>query len=257
MEPSVFDKGWKLLESMAPGQPDALARMFSGFAPDVAHYVIGFGYGEVLSRPGLDLKSRQMATVAALASMGTAPEQLAFHVGAALNVGVEPREVVEVFYLVAVFAGFPAALNALGAARKVFTDRNIALEPVNPQYEGQDRRARGLAALEATSQGAGQAVLDSLAHVAPDLAGFILDFSYGDVIARKILTPRYKELVMIASAASRGTMRPQLKVHVAAGLQVGLTREEIVEILIQMAVYAGFPAALNALAAAREVFEGS
>ena len=47
---------------------------------------------------------------------------------------------------------------------------------------------------------------------------------------------------------------PQLKVHIQAGLNVGLTREEIVEILMQMAVYAGFPAALNGLFAAKEVF---
>lgn len=256
MDTDVFERGWKLLDSMAPGQPAALTKALAGLAPDVARYVIAFGYGEVLSRPGLDLKSRQTATVAALASMGTAPEQLDFHIGAALNVGVTPHEIVEVLSLVAVFAGFPAALNALGSARKVFAARGITVEPVKAYPEGKGRRERGLAALESTSQGAGRTVLKSLADIAPDLAGFILDFSYGDVIAREVLSPRAKEIAMIASAAARGAMRPQLKVHVAAGLQVGLTREEIVEILIQMAVYAGFPAALNGLFAAREVFEG-
>ena len=52
-----------------------------------------------------------------------------------------------------------------------------------------------------------------------------------------------------------GTAAPQLKVHVGAGLNVGLSEAEIVEILMQVAVYAGFPAALNGLFAAREVFE--
>lgn len=45
-----------------------------------------------------------------------------------------------------------------------------------------------------------------------------------------------------------------MKVHIEAGLNVGLTRDEITEIIIQMAVYAGFPAALNGLFAAKDVF---
>ena len=51
-----------------------------------------------------------------------------------------------------------------------------------------------------------------------------------------------------------GTATPQLKVHIHAGLNMGLSREEIVETIMQMAVYAGFPAALNGLFAAKEVF---
>ncbi len=59
---------------------------------------------------------------------------------------------------------------------------------------------------------------------------------------------------MCAAAIARGTMRPQLKVHAHAGLNAGLSRQELVEVAMQMAGYAGFPAALNALSALREVF---
>jgi 4-carboxymuconolactone decarboxylase len=254
MERTDFDKGWSLLEEMAPGQPDALARTFADIAPDVANYVIAFGYGEVLSRPGLDIRSRQVATLAALAALGTAPEQLGFHIGASLNVGVSAREMVEVFYLVAVFAGFPACLNALSVARGVFDSRGVKLEPVESYATEGNRRERGLAALESTSKGAGRKVIESLQDIAQDFGGFIVDFSYGDVIARQVLTSKNKEIAMIAAAAARGTMRPQLKVHISAGLSVGLERSELVEILIQMAVYAGFPSALNGLFVAKEVF---
>lgn len=54
--------------------------------------------------------------------------------------------------------------------------------------------------------------------------------------------------------ASRGNAAAQFQVHIAAGLNVGLTRAEIVEVIMQMAVYAGFPAALDGLFAAKEVF---
>ena len=65
----------------------------------------------------------------------------------------------------------------------------------------------------------------------------------------------YREIATIAALAALGNAQPQLKVHIEAALNVGCTRDEIVEVFIQMAVYAGFPAALNALFAAREVFE--
>ena len=107
---------------------------------------------------------------------------------------------------------------------------------------------------EALAPEKSQAVQDALADIAPDMARFIQDFSYGDVISRPGLSPRRKELAMIAASIARGTMRPQLKVHVKAGLNVGLARAEIVETAIQMASYAGFPASLNGLGAVREAF---
>lgn len=151
-----------------------------------------------------------------------------------------------------VFAGFPAGLNALAVARQVFAERGVA--PAIPAPQDGERRARGLAALDATSRGTGQKVLDSLRDIAPDMAGFILDFSYGDVISRPGLSARRKEIAMCAAAIARGTMRPQLKVHAHAGLNAGLSRQELTEVAMQMAGYAGFPAALNALSVLREVF---
>ena len=65
---------------------------------------------------------------------------------------------------------------------------------------------------------------------------------------------RSREIAVVAALTALGNATPQLKVHLQAALNVGVTREEIVEVLMQMAVYAGFPAALNGLAAAREVF---
>src|SRR5476649_2863213 len=53
---------------------------------------------------------------------------------------------------------------------------------------------------------------------------------------------------------SQGNIRPQLKVHIESGLNVGLSRDEITDVIMQMAVYAGFPAAVNGLFAAKEIF---
>ena len=92
-------------------------------APDLARYVIEFPFGDVYTRPGLDLKSREIATVAALTALGNAAPQLKVHIHGALNVGFTETEIVEVIIQMAVYAGFPAALNGMFAAKEVFAER--------------------------------------------------------------------------------------------------------------------------------------
>lgn len=100
----------------------------------------------------------------------------------------------------------------------------------------------------------GDAVIDSLQDIAPDFARYLLEFPFGDIYARPGLDLRSREIATVAALTALGNAAPQLKVHIAAALHVGLTQEEIIEVIMQMAVYAGFPAALNGLFAAKEVF---
>ncbi len=128
----------------------------------------------------------------------------------------------------------------------------LMLPPSNPNPD--DRYARGQRALAEIDGAAGQAVIDALADIAPDFARYLFEFPFGDIYSRPGLDLRSREIATIAALAALGHATPQLKVHIRAGLNVGLTQEEIIEILMQMAIYAGFPAALNGLFAAREVF---
>lgn len=114
-----------------------------------------------------------------------------------------------------------------------------------------DRGRRVLAEIDGE---AGQRVIDALQGIAPDFATYLFEFPFGDIYSRPGLATRDREIATIAALAAMGNAAPQLRVHIEAGLNVGLSREEIVEILTQMAVYAGFPAALNGLFAAGEVF---
>jgi 4-carboxymuconolactone decarboxylase len=117
-----------------------------------------------------------------------------------------------------------------------------------------NRFERGQRALAAIDGEAGQAVIDSLADIAPDFARYVIEFPFGDIYSRPGLDLRSREIATIAALTALGNARPQLKVHIHAGLNVGLGQDEIVETIMQMAVYAGFPAALNGLMAAKEVF---
>ena len=100
----------------------------------------------------------------------------------------------------------------------------------------------------------GEAVVESLKDIAPDFARYLLEFPFGDIYARPGLDLRSREIATVAALTAMGNAAPQLKVHIGAALHVGLTQDEIVEVIMQMAVYAGFPAALNGLFAAKEVF---
>lgn len=118
-----------------------------------------------------------------------------------------------------------------------------------------DRYARGVARLAEIDGAAGDAVIAGLADLAPDLGRYIIEFGFGDVYSRPGLDLRTRELATVAALTAMGHARPQLEVHLAAALNVGATRAEIVEVIIQMSLYAGFPAALNAIAALRTVLE--
>lgn len=118
-----------------------------------------------------------------------------------------------------------------------------------------ERFERGLRALAEIDGQAGQKVIDALADIAPEFGRYVIEFPFGDIYSRQGLDLRSREVATIAALTALGNAAPQLKVHIEAGLNVGLSRDEIVEVIMQMAVYAGFPAALNGLFAAKEVFE--
>jgi len=125
MKSERYKIGWNKLAEIDGEQGERLVESLKEISPEFADLIIEFPFGDIFSRPGLDLKSREIATVAALTAMGTAAPQLKVHVNGALNVGCSPQEIIEVMIQMAVYAGFPAALNGLFTAKEVFDERNL------------------------------------------------------------------------------------------------------------------------------------
>jgi 4-carboxymuconolactone decarboxylase len=125
MKSDRYRTGWDQLSEIDGEQGEKVVEALKDISPEFADLLIEFPFGDVYSRPGLDLKSREIATVAALTAMGTATPQLKVHVHGALNVGCSRKEIIEVIIQMAVYAGFPAALNGLFAAKDVFDKRDI------------------------------------------------------------------------------------------------------------------------------------
>jgi 4-carboxymuconolactone decarboxylase len=122
MNDQRYQTGLKYLEKMNDNNFKKLKKNLEDIAPDLTRYVVEFPYGDIYSRPGLDLKSREIANVAALTALGNAQPQLQSHIEAALNVGCTREEIVEIIIQMAVYAGFPAAINGMTAAKKVFKE---------------------------------------------------------------------------------------------------------------------------------------
>jgi 4-carboxymuconolactone decarboxylase len=122
MSEDRYQKGMEMLKKMNPKSYKQLASNLEDVAPDLARFVAEFPYGDVYTRPGLDLKTRELVTVAAITALGTAPLQLKSHIKGALNVGCTREEIVEVLIQMAVYAGFPAALNGIYTAKEVFEE---------------------------------------------------------------------------------------------------------------------------------------
>lgn len=128
MSEDRYQKGIKYLKNMNPDSFRILEKNLEDVAPDMARYVAEFAYGEIYSRPGLDLKTRELVTIASITTLGSAQTQLKSHIQGALNVGCSPQEIIEVIIQMAVYAGFPKALNGLFSASEVFNERNEKIE---------------------------------------------------------------------------------------------------------------------------------
>jgi len=126
MDRERYERGWEKLKEIDGEAGERVIESLRDIAPDFARYLIEFPFGDIYSRPALDLKSREIAVVAALTALGNAAPQLKVHIHGALNVGCTREEVVEVIMQMAVYAGFPAALNGLFMAKEIFQERDSA-----------------------------------------------------------------------------------------------------------------------------------
>jgi 4-carboxymuconolactone decarboxylase len=118
-----FARGLATLQAIEPGQALRILADVGEIAPDFAAFLVEYAFGDIGSRPGLDLKERELVAVAALAAIGVAEPQLKARLHGALAVGWTPATLVEALMQISVHAGFPAALNGLAVLKSVIQER--------------------------------------------------------------------------------------------------------------------------------------
>lgn len=121
---SRYEKGKKTLESIQNRTVEEIFKELDDISPDLSRFVVEYPYSEIYTREELDLKTREICTVSALTVLGTIP-QLKEHINAALNVGNTPTEIVEIIMQMSAYCGFPKSINAMMAAKEVFSERDL------------------------------------------------------------------------------------------------------------------------------------
>jgi 4-carboxymuconolactone decarboxylase len=125
MSSERFERGAKKLNELVEGGDLALLANLETVSPDLGRYALEFIFGDLYSRPGLDLKTKQLLTITILASQGNANKpQLAYHINAALNIGITRQEIIDVMIHVAGYSGFPCAMNGTITAKEIFEYRD-------------------------------------------------------------------------------------------------------------------------------------
>lgn len=122
---ATYKRGQTLSETLNPGMEATLKVRYDALLPGMAETVVDFAYGQQYSRPGLPLRDRYIATIAALTALGgqTRP-QLKINIAGGLKAGLTQTEIAETIWQMAMYGGMPAAINALNAALEVFEDRS-------------------------------------------------------------------------------------------------------------------------------------
>jgi len=204
-------------------------------------------YGAIWSRPGLALDDRMICALAALGAVQRLPK-LGRHVGAALDLGLPARAIVEVMVQIGIYAGFAASEEAVAAAGAVFAARNIAM----PE---ETERGDDLATLTARGRDLMQRLHGERAtggYAAPDnkvtgaLYPLAIQYGYGEIWFRPGLDLRQRALVAVAAFTAL-RLDSQVKKFGQSALNMGLSRTEVIEAVIQTAPLSGFAPALNAL----------
>lgn len=253
-----YARGWEKLKEIDGEAGEKVVEGLKDVSPDLARFIIEYSFGDIYSREGLALKRKEIAVVAALTVMGTAQPQLKVHLHGALNTGNTINEIKEVILQMSAYGGFPCCINAMLAFKEVLAERagrgiqDTAGKGATERGSADRLRAgeEELARLDPLQAERLRAAFDG---IAPELVRFTLEHGYADVYARDALGRQERQIATIAALTALGNARPQLKFHIQAGLNVGLTTEAIREVMLLMTVYAGFPAAINGTHVLKEV----
>jgi 4-carboxymuconolactone decarboxylase len=213
--------------------------------------------GEMWSRPELSRRDRSLIVVSTLAAQAR-DEELELHTGVALRNGLTRTEIEELVVTVAAYAGFPAAMAAsrrvdaaLRAAAGVEQlDRRQAAAAKSDAQRDRDAAEVFTGMTGASGVGDPAAVLASLAEALGDVGVLAYRWAFGEVWARPELGRRDRSLAVIAILTSLGAV-DELEFHVPTGLRHGLTADEIEAAITHLALYAGFPRAVEAIRVAR------
>jgi len=254
-----FQQGLEIRKRLAGGQ----GRIFQGsapiayeMAPDMYRITTECLYGSIWTRPGLDIKYRAIATLT-VAAIQLATQQVRSNVRNALNMGVKPEEIIEIFMMAAFYGGIPASYNALTVTKEVFEERGLhvtlpetydtALTPEALYEQGVARHQEIIPDVFGYHQTEPTPVeheLDVLMH----------EYLWGAVWTRPGLDMKSRIVCNLAALVVKGQYDLSTRRMIEGALRYGFKRTEIMEIGMQLAFYVGILPARAFMHVANTVF---
>ncbi|HLZ71075.1 MAG TPA: carboxymuconolactone decarboxylase family protein [Dehalococcoidia bacterium] len=233
--------------------PEEIRRDWGAWTLEVA-------MGDVWSRPGLSLRNRSLITVAALTALHR-PEELRLHALGALRNGLSRRQVSEIVMHVAGYAGFPVGVEGMRVLRQAFDSAPDLDPPEVADTAGpaladlpEDRWERARAVLRVLFPQQNRAPLPVPAEITPDWGRWVAMSAFADLWARPGLSLREHSRVVL-TVLTVLHLPEELRLHIGVARNIGISREEIAEQIMHLAVYGGFPVAVEAMRVARAVFD--
>jgi 4-carboxymuconolactone decarboxylase len=246
----LTDTARKNHDALFPGHVSTLAVT----DPELIEIFDNFAFDEILADSTLDAHLRLMTQLAAIIACQAANEYRAM-LGAALDSGVTPVEAKEILYQAVPYVGIARAFDFIHATNDVLKARGVALPlPGQSTTTPDDRAEKGL---EVQKTIIGEATVERLYATAPadqqHIQRYLSAHCFGDHYTRRGLDLPTRELVTLSVLAALGGCDPQVKGHVAANLNVGNDRAQMIEVVTQLLPFIGYPRTLNALRAIDEV----
>ena len=250
-----FRAGHEMRGQMSGGDPSHYALPgVDQLAPDLKRIIDESLFGIVWRRPGLNLKQRCIATISALMTQGEM-NLLRRHIVRALNVGLTPNQVVEIFIQSTFYIGVPAVESALRLTKDIYEELGIDYEPAL-EYDtnrhpdellalGQEIHRRHMGNTLATYE-------DNTPEA--QLERIIDEYNWGAIYSRSLLDDKDRAIISLAALTSMGVYDAQMRRRIRGAIGVGLTSEEVMEIFIHLSMYGGYMNARTAMRIARSVF---
>lgn len=244
---SRWDAGIATIKTVGGDDYDRMVQPLVRLSPDFHRLLIEHGYGELVGRPGLSLRIRELVTVGVLCVMGNAPSALKFHCAGMLNTGSTPRQLIEIVVQSSAHGGFQAAFSGIGLVRDVLRERAIELSTADviPAVSRSDSSGSVLRLWKPNSH----------TDICPDLARLITEFADTELWPGPSLEQRDRELAVLGMIIARSSEANDVGDQLKACLRCGWSRSEVTEILIQMTGYIGWPRVLALVGTFLDVFE--
>ena len=252
-----YEQGTAMRTTMAAGDPRHFTLPgIDQLAPDLKRIVDEALFGSIWPRGGLDLKQRCICTVSALTARGHL-NLLKRHIERALNVGLTPAQVIEIFIQMTFYVGVPAVETAMGITKEIFDERGIQFVPTRVYDINKPAEDLHQEGIKTHTDHMGDITVyytEDPDSVEMQLERLINEYNWGAIHTRPHLDAKDRSMCSLVAMTVMGHYDRQLRRRISGALRVGMTPDEIMEVFIQLTLYGGYINTRTAMRIARSVF---